>query len=582
MHRATDQFRQETLFERHTHMTLETLKIQLDDMSESGKDKIHFASDEFKRIEQHFNDFCSQVVDIHSKQGVRVHYLSVHSENASSNIKIFIPGDVIRVLKGSEYDTVLRVSHKNRRYTIWLPSAVRLIRFDESQRFAQLDSPPLSYQWELNPDIQMNLLLSGNLGETSVIPIVVLEDPEAQFVEEIIALSDTERRLYRKSDWFFAERPSDIWNYLINGSIYDPRHHKGINKRFKCQQCAFAWWSYFNFLHKKTDKRLYDIIQDEIAYSVLLDMSKKGEWGHGYWSNNIETHTRFHLDGIHLLISQHEKTGEKLWLDASERGMSFIINNLTERLDEGGTWFLHDTIEHTAKHHFASTLFGKTPGNSLCINTHVQALTVLHRLHLLIADNQLYNEIFTNGVKALQIILDHQPGKAFYKLLMPFMIKYKKRRRAHTLKGKLNNILQGIIIPRIYWFMRHQFPRLVYPGGFTERDLTLSFFSDRYHIINLKDFLTLYQQVSLPWLRLYIKDGVAFIRKLIAELDLRNALASSSYYIELIDVLYMYDRLIEPVESESMKKVENAIYLETGGYSLDYYTSEFVRADENA
>ena len=60
-------------------------------------------------------------------------------------------------------------------------------------------------------------------------------------------------------------------------------------------------------------------------------------------------------------------------------------------------------------------------------------------------------------------------------------------------------------------------------------------------------------------------------------MDITNALDSSPYYIELIDILYMYDKLIERVKPEEMNSVKEAIYQQTGGYSLDYYASELVR-----
>ncbi len=558
-------------------MKSETLQYQLDSVLESDKDKVIFTSNGFKRVERHFNNSCSQLVDIHLKHGLKIHYLRISSEAATKKISFLIAGTICNVLKCSELGILLTVDYENRKYTVWLPSVCDQFRFDKYQRFTVSDEPFLSYQWEFNSCIQLNLLLSGNISEIAIIPYVIMEDPNGQFAEELRTLSEVERCLYRKSDWFFAKTPSDVWNYLINGSIYDPRSHKGIDKRFKCQQCAYAWWNYFGFLYKETGKKVYDIMQDEIAYSVLLDMSSKGEWGHGYWSDDIETHARFHLDGVHLLISQYEKTDEPMWLEASERGITFVSKHLMEELDDGSMWFLHDTIEHGIHPHFKSTLFGKTPGNSLCINTHVQALTVLYRLSHLIPDKKIYSEMFGNGVRALRRVLDYQPGELIYRLLMFMLMKYKTRRSAQSIMGKLRNASEGLIIPRIYWSVRRHFPRIVFPCGFTERDLTFSFFSDRYHITNLKDLLTLYQQVPSPWLRSYIKNGFIFIRKFLAKSDLTNALASSPYYIELIDILYMYNKLIENITSEEMDSVKEAIYQQTGGYSLDYYASALVR-----
>ncbi len=538
---------------------------------------LDFASGNFKRIKQHFNPSCSKLVDIHADHGVMIHFLRVTSEGETKKLSISGTGNASHVLESGEFGILLRINHEDHWYTIWLPSTYGQFFPDNNQRLTMPDNSFLSYQWQFRPHILFNLLLPGRIGEFTFIPYIVLEDTNEQFFEELKSFNEIERRLYRKSDWFFAETPSDVWKYLINGSIYDPRSHKGIDKRFKCQQCAYAWWCYFGFLYEKTGKKIYDIMQDEVAYTVLLDMSAEGEWGHGYWSDNIETHTRFHIDGIHLLISQYEKTGKPTWLEAAELGMAFISDHLMEQLDNNCLWFLHDTMEHRMRHHFKSTLFGKSIGNSLTINTHVQTLTALHRLTQSIPDKKIYSEMLENGVRALRRVIDYQPADVIYRMLMFLIMKYKTNKKGLSISGKLKNYLVGLIIPKIFWSLRHRFPRIVYPGGFTERDLTLSFASDRYHITNMKDFLTLYQQEQFIWLHSYIKNGYAFLSKFFDKMDLTNALSLSPYYIEFIDILYLYNKLIEHVPPEEIDSIKEKIYQQTGGYSLDYYASELVR-----
>jgi hypothetical protein len=410
-----------------------------------------------------------------------------------------------------------------------------------------------------------------------VVPYVVLQDPQGERFHEFDAWGDLERRPYRKSNWFSATNPRGIWRYLINGSIYDPRSDKRVGKRFKCQQCAYAWWSYFDFLHQETSKKIYALIADQVAFTALLDMSPEGAWQHGFWSDTMETHARFHLDGLHLLLSQHEKRHEPMWLEAAEQGAVFLFEHLAEELDDGSVWFLHDTIEHTRRHRFRSTLFGKTPDNSLCINTHVQALTVLHRLRLAVPENQIYTSMFDKGLQALRRALEHQPADLLYRPLISWMMHSKARREAHSSWSKTRNYFEKRLARSLYWAARRRFPRLVHPDGFTERDLTLSFLSDRYHIINIKDLLVLYRQEPMPWLRPYIRNGTAFVRQFIRKRGLAEVVAQSPYYIELVDILYLYDQLIEPVSMDEIGTVEAEIYQQTGAYSLDRYAAELVR-----
>ncbi|HDL01626.1 MAG TPA: hypothetical protein ENH23_05270, partial [candidate division Zixibacteria bacterium] len=556
--------------------TTETTAFDL--FKEPVEGKIIFASDGFKRVEHHINESCSKLVDIHSKSGVQIHCLRISAGDAQDRINIIGSGEVAHVSQSNEFGILLRINNEQSPYTIWLPAAPGIFSFDEHQRIASTHE--LNYKWDFYPRVQLSILQTVPLGEVAVVSYVVIEDPHGEFFTELESLSEVEHRLYRKSDWFFARTPSDLWNYLINGNLYDPRalpynpyNRKGTNKRIKCQQCAYSWWSYFGYLHRETGKKIYDAMQNEVAYSVLMDMDDDGGWRHGHWSDEMETHARFQLDGIHLLISQYEKTGESMWLEAAERGMSFVSEHLMEQLDDGSIWYLHDTIEHEGIHRLKSKIFGKTLGNSLCINTHVQALTVVYRLCSLLSDKPIYGDMFEKGVRALQRVLKYQPGEAFYKMLMPRIMKYKSKGRAQSLKGKIRKGLEWYPIQSIYWLLRWRFPRIAMTGGFTERDLTHSTISDSYHITNVKDFLTLYQQEPMDWLRPYIENGLVFTRRLLKELDLTNAIARSSYYIEFIDILYLYNKLIDQLPFEEIASAEEKIYQETGGYSLDYNAS---------
>ena len=540
-----------------------------------------YASEEFKRIEQKFDGSCSQLVDIHVKDNVNIYYLKISLDDALKKINIFKEETIVHALESNAFGMLLRAKRENLEYTVWLPVPPDAFLFDKNRRIATSSESRFSYQWEIYPYLRLNLLQPYRGDEVITIPYIVMEDPSWQFYNELKSLNNIESRLYLKANYFVCEKPSDVWSYLINGSVYDPRSKKGIDKRFKCQQCAFAWWSYFGFLHRETGKKVYDILQDEVAYTILLDMSNEGEWGHGFWSDDIETHARFHLDGAHLLISQYEKSHLPVWREAAERCMDFVAENLMEVLDDGNLWFLHDSLEINSNNlhgRFKSTLFGKTLGNTLCINTHVQALTVLHRLKDVTSKRIHYAEMFEKGARALRMVLDYQPGEVIYKLLFPWIIKNKTSTKPVSVIDKLKNSMGTRITEKIYYIlMSRYFPRFVLPGGFIERDLTCTFFKDVYHIINLKDLLTLYQQEQFGWLRPYIKNGLEFTRKFIGRLNLTHVFARDPHYIEYLDILYLYDKLIERIPLDEIESVERNIYQQTGGFSLDYYASELVR-----
>jgi len=574
-------------------MKLEWQQYVSDLLSTEKTSESRFVGDSFERTEQRFHVSCSQLVDYHSKYGVRVCYLRITSGDSSAQLCISTSGTVAHALAGTAVGTLLKVNYEERQYTIWLPPAPAqysnitqsspdealvwlpfapaTLSFDKDKRINTGSSSLALYQWEIQPSMQLIASPSNHVDEVAVVPYMVMEDSDGQLFAELSSLSKIERRLYRKATWFYPRTPADIWNYLIDGSLYDPRFSsKGTSKRFKCQQCAYAWWNYFNFLHKQTGKKIYTILQDEVAYSVLLDMTSDGKWSHGFWSDDMETHARFHLDGLHLLISQYEKTDEVIWLQAAKRGMTFVLERLTEKLDNGELWFLHDTIEHSR---WKSTLFGKSPENSLCINTHIQALTVLHRLHTVAPEQGVYAEIFDSGAKALQRVLDYQPAEVLYRPLMSWVVKYKTAKKKRSKLDKMTYYLQTPLLLVLYWSTRRLFPRIMHSNGFIDRDISATFAPDGYHIVNLKDLLTLYQQKQFTWLSAYITSGVNLVR----QLDLADGLQRNLQYIEWLDTLYMYSKLIEQVPSAELEAVEQTIYQQTGGYSLDYYASCLVR-----
>ncbi len=420
-----------------------------------------FVSKEFGRTVLDFTAAVSQITDDHAQYGTRICYLRAASTEDRKPFTLSSKGLVTRCLSSTEFGSLLRLTHEGTEYTFWLPGYQQQLQFDGRGRIEVGAGSYLSCEWAFVPRIELKILQGGNPGEIAVIPYIIVKDPGGGFFDELSSLGDTERRLYRKSSWFSASRPLDIWKYLINGSLYDPRSIKGIDKRFKCQQCAFAWWNYFSFLYQTTGKKIYGLLQDEVAYSILLDLSASGEWGHGFWSDEIETHARFHLDGIHLLISQYEKTDNPIWLEAAERGMGFVFNHLMDSLDDDSPWFLHDTLEDkTKKHRFRSTLFGKSPGNSLCINTHVQALTVLYRLGQIAPNPRVYADNFAKGLAALRRVLDHQPGEVLYRILAKAMAQY-YRHAAPTAdpKTRIKNAAKRQALVSVYRWLKRLFPK---------------------------------------------------------------------------------------------------------------------------
>jgi hypothetical protein len=397
---------------------------------------------------------------------------------------------------------------------------------------------------------------------------LVIDDPSGAHFRDLDPRLPVERKRYLKSCWFDAQVPADVWHYLINGSIYDPRHDNLGQKSVKCQQCAYAWWTYFHFLHHQTQKPVYRLLRDEIAFTVLLDQDVDGGWRHGCWYEEMETHARFFLDGIHLLLSQYEESGQPRWLNAASEAMDGFLKCMGEELADGNLWFLHDTVEDRRRHVFASRALGKLPSNSLCLNTHIQALTVLFRFLKHPEAKEAFRGAAEKGLRALQAALNLNGGGRVYKRLMAWIFRTHFEKEAPTRWKIYTQSFRIHATGRIYWPLRQRYPRLVQPSGFIERDLSLAFASHGYHVLNLKDLLVLYDQTRLNWLVPYIEGGMRYLRGL----DWDRWMQRDPLFVELPDVLQLYDRLISSVPQNEVHRVEEALNKVKGGVSLDFAT----------
>jgi hypothetical protein len=188
-----------------------------------------------------------------------------------------------------------------------------------------------------------------------------------------------------------------------------------------------------------------------------------------------------------------------------------------------------------------------------------------------VPEKKIYSSMFENGCRALQLALYHRPAESLYKLISFWILNNKIRKKSNLIAIKIVKAIENRILGKIYWRVQQLFPRLVHTNGFIERDLTLSFASDRYHIINLKDLLLLYKQTKLKWLRPIIEKSFDNMMKFIDDLGLDSAIEKSEYFIETIEVFNLYSKSVKSLQQQKIERIEEIILNHTGGYSLDNY-----------
>lgn len=475
---------------------------------------------------------------------------------------------------------LVSVCRKGRDLTLWFPCAPMLALFDQHGRVKRQSGTATI---EISTTSDVTRLLVNTICDSEqelCIPFVVVTGQRQAFEEELQDLSRMAHPPIIKSEWFVARSPIDLWKHLIDGEVFDPRPSRQGGGRFVCQQCAYAWWSYLQWLHRSTGMGILRVLAREIAWSVRVGLLKHGEWSHGFWCEPPETHMRFVFDGLQLLISEAEVLGEGEWIDDAAKAMGSVIRTRTDTLDGDELWFLHDSLEvdrsASAK---GPSVLGSTRGNTLCLNTHVQALTILQRL--LSRPDELRSDFledaYRRGLDALKRILMLRPAEPLYELIGNCVVPAVTSKLQSGFSSKLIRFLFFRVLRRLYWRARRVYPRIVYPNGFIERDMTSAMLADDYHVLNLKDLLALYEGDPQPWLEPVIQNGVGFLFRL----DPKLALKRSPLLIESVDVLRSYDRLFGGGDPQAIDEVERAIQDQYSGHSLDACLAEALPPRES-
>jgi hypothetical protein len=496
-------------------------------------------------------------------------YLRIPLKNTQLSIDLFEFDAIQEVDKISDIGLLIRGFRNGKPFTLWLPDKIAVGKLDEYGRLVESNDNAISYTFQINQNISFVISKIDTRNNDLFFGFISAGGPSGRLLDELKEQHNIEQQRLIKANWFSVRHPANIWNYLIDGSIYDPLPGRGSQKRYKCQQCAYAWWTYLGMLFSRTGKNIYSILQDELSFSIDADLGQKGEWLHGAWSDEMEVHTRFQLDGIQLFISQFEKSNDNYWISRAENAMAYLLETMVAYNHDGSLWFLHDSTVDQGIHRIKGNLFGSNRIHSFTINTHVQALFVLLRLKKYSAKRDSYDKHYEAGTKALRTIFEQKPAEYIYRTLIPWFTNHRLRGISGNRKQKALKLIEKKIVNTFYWYLRNKYPRIIYSNGLTERDLTLTFLPFNYHIINIKDMLTLYSMQQEPWLTDFIKMGVDYIKYFVKRDEFIYLLKNDLNYVEVSEIFKIYARIFDPGFVQDLKYVEDQIYKATEGYSLD-------------
>lgn len=348
-----------------------------------------------------------------------------------------------------------------------------------------------------------NIIFEVDLLENESFEFIVLSIPDEDMLSFSHIYTNIKKEYTLTGPWVVVMPLLDCWRFMVNGKIYEYREGSSLeaSARFRSQQAALFLYKLVS-IEEDYAKDLVEIIKNEIAYSVMLDLEPDGRWVHGCWSDEMETHTRFQVDGIHLLIDHFEETKNLIFLEKALLAARYLLS-LTDVLRDGAIWFLHDTLElddQYNSHVLKSRAFQKSETNTLCINTHLSTLCAFIRLYSITKKEEL-KAVNERGINAAKMVLTAEPATNLYRLLYYFLDisfdrPYGGFKRVPNLKNALI-IPLGFSISVFLPYVKKLFPRFVMPNGFTTRHLSVPHESYGYHIINLYDMLVLYQLLTL-------------------------------------------------------------------------------------
>jgi hypothetical protein len=391
------------------------------------------------------------------------------------------------------------------------------------------------------------LTVKGKAGCRLEFAVVIFTKNVDSFRKELLTLSPVELRKVIRSDWFCYQGINDVWDYFIGPKIFSTAH-RVHRKGWESQNVAFVLYYYLDFLGNRTAKRIYALLCDFIAYSLMLSLPDDNRWRHGIWTDIAETHTVHQIAGIHILLSYYQRTGREVFLQKAKDAMDFLIS-IADNLSDDKIWFLHDTLETNMSDSslfykiFPSTVFGKSDSNTLCMNSHVATLTALYRLSGIDSAGQ-YGTCFEKGLNALKQVLGANPADLlFYSVYrIRDLLVRRCTKTENKVAKKLLKVWTLILMRHILPLLKKSFPRLVMPNGFIERDLSHSALSDFYHFRNLEDILILYKLTRADWLREIITKSVKYtVDSSLADYVISNEPKA----ILFLDILILYSVIVD-------------------------------------
>ena len=374
----------------------------------------------------------------------------------------------------------------------WLPVGALSRRLDTSDHI--LDEHPAH---PINLDLGDNGASATwrDIPPSCVLDTVIWRMDDASLIDELQALSpiETQAHFLLGSHTRYT-RPADFYHHLIHGWVYE-RNYAWPHKRKICSENdAHALYLLFCGLQKATGKTLYRLFKQQLLLSVLSRQNADGGFRHGEWTDDMEAHYRFNASALHMMLDSLAEAPDATIQAAANRLADYLAGQ-TDQLDVG-TWFLHDELEQSEAamnrapfRWVRSRALGKRPSNMLVLNTQLDTSVGLRR-HGALSGGPRHAELLASADAATAAVLRLDTAPWLYRPLMRLIrmtLLPTPRAQALPLPLRvLKRVAWKYLLPRLP-DIKSRFPRLVMPGGYIDRELSLRTWAHHYLSINLMD-----------------------------------------------------------------------------------------------
>ena len=312
-------------------------------------------------------------------------------------------------------------------------------------------------------------------------------------------------------------KPADLYRHLVHGSVYEDRYSWPHKRRICSENDAHGLYLILSGLEHRTGKRLYLLLKQQLLLAVLARQSEDGAFRHGEWTDGMESHFRLHCSAMHLMMDALAEHQDASVLAALARAAEYVANKFDSTAI--GAWFYHDELECSeASMHRApfkwwpSRTLGKSVQNMLVLNTQLDTLVALDRYRMLTGDDR-YADRVRSGFSAVAAVLALRPQEFLYRLLFSAikltLLPTEEAARLPLWKRIWKRVGWQFFVP---WLPRikTRFPRLVMPGGYIDRELSLQTWAYDYLAVNLMDLVRAARGDREAFLMPYVDGILAF------------------------------------------------------------------------